>query len=96
MAYRLVLDENVEHDVYHRLTNYGHDVTHVDFVSTLGKGVDDRSIADYSRETNRVIVTYDDDFALELTDEGYRRGPAGGRQRRNRRRARRSVQRDAS
>lgn len=72
MMYRLVLDENVEHEVYYRLTNYGHDVTHVDFVSSLGKGVDDQSIADYSRETDRIIVTYDDDFALELTDEDYR------------------------
>jgi hypothetical protein len=51
MVYRLVLDENVEHEVvYHRLANYGHDVTHVDFVSDLGKGVDDQSIADYSPE----------------------------------------------
>jgi uncharacterized protein with PIN domain len=72
MAYRLALHENVEHEVYHRLTNYGHDVTHVDFVSTLGKGVDDRSIANYSRETNRIIVTYDDDFALEMADKDYR------------------------
>jgi hypothetical protein len=38
MAYRLILDENVERDVFHRLENYGHDVEHVDFVPELGKG----------------------------------------------------------
>lgn len=37
MAYRLVLDENVEHDVLHRLENYGHDVEHGDSVPSLGK-----------------------------------------------------------
>ena len=70
--YRLVLDENVEHEVYHRLKNYGHDVKHIDFVSSLGKGIDDRSIANYSKETERIIVTDDDDFVLELADEDYR------------------------
>jgi len=55
MMYRLVLDENVEHEVYHRLANYGHDVTHVDFVSELGKGVDDQSIADYPLSRNRKL-----------------------------------------
>lgn len=38
MGYRLILDENVEHEVFHRLDNYGHDVEHVDFVTELGKG----------------------------------------------------------
>ncbi|SDX34769.1 hypothetical protein SAMN05443574_1349 [Haloarcula vallismortis] len=38
MAYRLVLDENVEHEVLHRLENYGHDAENVDFVPELGKG----------------------------------------------------------
>jgi hypothetical protein len=37
MAYRLVLDENVEHEVRHRLQNYGHDAVHVEEVSDLGK-----------------------------------------------------------
>ena len=72
MVYRLVLDENVEHEVSHRLENYGHNVEHVGFGSNLGKGVTDCSIAKYSRETDRIIVTYDDDFVLELTDEDYR------------------------
>ena len=45
MAYRLILDENVEHEVFHRLENYGHDVEHVDFVPDLGKGTADHPIA---------------------------------------------------
>ncbi|WP_318570649.1 DUF5615 family PIN-like protein [Salinigranum marinum] len=62
MAYRLILDENVEREVFHRLENYGHDVEHVDFVPELGKGTADHPIAQYSLDTDRVIVTYDDDF----------------------------------
>lgn len=72
MAYRLLLDENVEHEVLHRLENYGHDVEHVDFVSELGKGTDDYPIAQYSHDTDRVIVTYDDDFVLEVDEADYR------------------------
>ena len=56
----------------HRLENYGHDVEHVDFVPALGKGTGDHPIAQYSLETDRVIVTYDDDFVLEVTEDDYR------------------------
>ena len=69
MSYRLVLDENVEHEVLHRLD---HDVEHVDFVPSLGKGTGDHPLARYSLETDRVIVTYDDDFVLEVDEDGYR------------------------
>jgi hypothetical protein len=72
MTYRLVLDENVEHEVFRRLENYGHDVEHVDFVPELGKGTDDHPIAQYSLDTDRLIVTYDDDFVLEVDDTDYR------------------------
>ena len=48
MAYRLLLDENVEREVYHRLDSYGHDVEHVDFSPELGKGASDDDLADYS------------------------------------------------
>lgn len=71
MVYRLILDENVEHEVLHRLENYGHDVEHIDFVPELGKGTDDYPIAQYSFDTERVIVTYDDDFALEVDEDAY-------------------------
>lgn len=72
MGYRLVLDENLEHEVMHRLENYGHDVEHVDFVPELGKGAADHPIAEYSLDTDRVIVTYDDDFVLEVDEAAYR------------------------
>jgi predicted nuclease of predicted toxin-antitoxin system len=72
MAYRLVLDENVEHEVFHRLENYGHDVEHVDFVAELGKGTADHPLARYSLDTDRVIVTYDDDFVLKMDEGMYR------------------------
>ena len=71
MGYRLVLDENVEHEVLHRLENYGHDVEHTDFVRELGKGIDDYPIARYSRKTGRAIVTYDDDFVLRVDESEY-------------------------
>lgn len=72
MAYRLILNKNIEYEVRHRLDNYGHDVEHVDFVSELGKGTADHPIAQYSLDTDRVIVTYDDDFVLEMDDGTYR------------------------
>lgn len=72
MAYRLVLDENLEREVMHRLEDYGHDVTHVDFVEELGKGSHDQTIGAYSQDTDRLIVTYDDDFVLEYDDSDYR------------------------
>lgn len=69
--YRLVLDENVEHEVFHRLENYGHDVEHADFVSELGKGAGDLTIAAYSLATDRMILTYDDDFVLDISEDDY-------------------------
>lgn len=72
MVYRLLLDENVEQEIGFRLENYGHDVEHVDYIPTLGKGTDDEQIAAYSREHDRLILTYDDDFVLEFDDEAYR------------------------
>ncbi|GAB3689130.1 hypothetical protein GCM10028857_24120 [Salinarchaeum chitinilyticum] len=71
MAYRLLLDENVEHEIGHRLEHYGHDVEHVDFVAALGKGAEDEALGRYSRHEDRVIVTYDDDFVLEISEDGY-------------------------
>ena len=38
MRYRLLVDENVEYRIVHKLRNYGHDVEHVDDLSGLGKG----------------------------------------------------------
>lgn len=72
MPYRLLLDENVEHVVGHRLDNYGHDVRHVDMVPKLGKGTDDQSIAAFTLEEDRVLVTYDDDFVLSVAEDDFR------------------------
>jgi hypothetical protein len=52
MVYRLILDENVEHEVLHRLENYGHDVEHIDFSTELRKGTaTDRSLGTLKRRT---------------------------------------------
>lgn len=72
MSYRLILDENIEHEVLSRLEAVGHDVEHVEFVPELGKGIDDYPISGYSLATNRIIVTYDDDFVLEVDENEYR------------------------
>lgn len=72
MSYRLLLDENVEHVVGHRLENYGHDVRHVDLIPELGKGTDDQSIAAFTRDEDRVLVTYDDDFVRSVAEDEFR------------------------
>jgi hypothetical protein len=72
MSYRLLLDENIEHEVGHRLEHYGHDVVHVDFEPELGKGSTDQSLAAYTRSKDRILVTYDDDFVLSLDSSEFR------------------------
>lgn len=71
-AYRLILDESVEHQVLHRLENAGHDVEHVEFVPELGKGVSDTVVAEYSLTEDRFVVTYDDDFVTDFAEDDYR------------------------
>jgi hypothetical protein len=71
MAFELLLDENVEHDVLYNLRNRGHDVEHVEFIPELGKGTRDGVVAEYSRDTNRAIVSYDDDFRDNFTESDY-------------------------
>lgn len=65
MAVEFLLDENIEHQVLHRLVHRGYTVEHVDFIAELGKGATDRSVADFSLDEEMVIVTYDDDFLLQ-------------------------------
>jgi hypothetical protein len=72
VTYRLLCDENVEHEVMFRLENYEHDVEHVGFISKLGKGVTDDHIAQHSLREERLIVTYDDDFVLDFEPADYR------------------------
>lgn len=71
MTYRLLLDEMVEHGLYHRLERSGHDVEHVEFHANLGKGVLDETIAEYSRQSERILVTYDDDFVTKVPESRY-------------------------
>lgn len=59
---RFLLDENLEHEVYHRLVDAGHDVVHVEVGSAPEKGATDAELAAFSRTERRVIATYDDDF----------------------------------
>jgi predicted nuclease of predicted toxin-antitoxin system len=67
MAVRLLLDENIEHRVYHRLLDRGYAVDHVDFDERLRKGVGEDALARFSLEREAVIVTYDDDFGQSTT-----------------------------
>lgn len=62
MTFRLLLDENLEHELRHRLESLGHDVEHVDEASELGKGAEDQTIARYAADTDRILCTHDDDF----------------------------------
>jgi hypothetical protein len=71
MTVPILLDENVEHEVYHRLQKYGHDVKHIDFHDTLHKGDKDRTLASYSLENEVLIVTYDDDFETGHDESDY-------------------------
>lgn len=70
--YRLLLDEGVEDEVSRRLAALGHDVEQVDSVPRLGKGSTDAAVGRYSIETDRFVVTYDDDFVLDLEPTDYR------------------------
>lgn len=51
---------------------FRHDVEDIDVVPSLGTGTGDHPIARYSIETDRVIVTCDDDFVLEGDEDDYR------------------------
>ncbi|PSQ51922.1 hypothetical protein BRD20_08870 [Halobacteriales archaeon SW_8_65_20] len=69
MTYRVLADENVEHATVRYLAKLGHDTEQLDAGSELGLGVEDRVIARYAREHDRLILTQDDDFFTELAVE---------------------------
>jgi predicted nuclease of predicted toxin-antitoxin system len=71
MSLQLLLDEMVEHEVMHRLENFGHDVEHVDFHDKLSKGDADRTLAEYSLDAERAIVTYDPDWVEDLPEDEF-------------------------
>ncbi|MFC7134988.1 MULTISPECIES: DUF5615 family PIN-like protein [Salinibaculum] len=66
MEYRILADENVEQATINYLRKLGHDVEWVGDVEELGLGADDGAIATYGSETNRLILTQDDDFFTQL------------------------------
>jgi len=68
---RFLLDENIEHEVYHRLESDGHDVLHVEISDELHEGDTDESLAAVSRSGDWIIITYDDDFRDD-SDDDYR------------------------
>jgi len=71
MTYRVLVDENVERQVVARLAADGHDAVHVETTTDLGKGTADRAIAAYSLETDRLVLTRDDDFLTEFDPSAY-------------------------
>ncbi|MFC6872749.1 DUF5615 family PIN-like protein [Halobellus marinus] len=66
MGYRILADENVEQATINYLRKLGHDVEWVGDIEELRLGAGDGSIATYGRETNRLILTQDDDFFTQL------------------------------
>lgn len=62
MGYRILADENIEAATLHYLRKLNHDVEWIGDVDELGLGVEDSSIVTYAQETNRVLLTQDDDF----------------------------------
>jgi predicted nuclease of predicted toxin-antitoxin system len=71
MAVSFLLDENIEHEVLHRLNKRDYTVEHVELHPDLGKGTDDTPIAEFSRRNEWVIVTYDPDFVIDHDESDY-------------------------
>lgn len=69
MSYRLLADENVERATITYLRKLGHDVERIGDASGLDFGSRDDEIASYARETDRVILTQDDDFFTTMDVE---------------------------
>jgi predicted nuclease of predicted toxin-antitoxin system len=68
---KFLLDENLEHEVYHRLEDDGHDLLHVEISDRLAKGTSDDHLARLSREERWIVVTYDDDFRDDFSEDDY-------------------------
>ena len=71
MSLALLLDEMVEYEVKHRLENLGHDVVHVTSHNDVGSGDRDRTLAEYSRDSERIVVSYDPDWVEELSEDEF-------------------------
>jgi predicted nuclease of predicted toxin-antitoxin system len=66
MNYRILADENVEPATRNYLQKLEHDVQWIGDIPSLGLGASDYDIAAYSRNTDRLVLTQDDDFFTEL------------------------------
>ena len=62
MTFRLLLDEMTEASLAGYCRKLDHDVERDVTVSELGPGTEDRDIVAYAVRTDRLLVTYDDDF----------------------------------
>ena len=71
MGPTILLDENLEHEILHRLRNYGYEAEHIDLHENLQKGDEDETLAQYSLENDVLIVTYDDDFEAHYDESDY-------------------------
>ncbi|MFA1611935.1 DUF5615 family PIN-like protein [Halobellus rubicundus] len=69
MGYRILADENVEQATINYLRKLGHSVERIGDIAELGLGAEDESIAAYARETDRLVLTQDDDFFTQITVE---------------------------
>lgn len=68
MAYRILVDENLDPRTAGLLRDRGHDAAHVE--ETLGKGAEDPPIARYARRNDFVLLTNDADFLRPDRREG--------------------------
>jgi hypothetical protein len=60
---RFLLDEDTERRLADLLARDGHDVERVVEVDALGGGADDlNGVLPYAKRTDRIVLTYDDDF----------------------------------
>jgi predicted nuclease of predicted toxin-antitoxin system len=66
MGYRILADENVEQATINYLRKLDHDIEWLGDVPELGLGAADETIARYASESDRLLLTQDDDFFTEL------------------------------
>lgn len=66
MALRFLLDEDTERDAAEKLRHGGHDVERV--VESIGTGAKDGDVRAYARQTDRILVTHDDDHVSVSSD----------------------------
>ena len=71
MTYRILCDEHVRKQTSVQLRKLGHDVERIVDVPVLGVSSDDGEIMAYASQTDRLILTADDDF---LSDPDHQAG----------------------